>query len=111
MPLPSCQVVEVSDYPRGQVVAAQCTTDALLRLQGAQDPQSRAVARLADGARGPDHVIKLGAGAKVITCPLGNAVIPPPAQLMKAGGHSEEGYFLAAKGLVLTLYTNAPSVR
>jgi hypothetical protein len=103
VPLPSCQVVEVSDYPRGQVVAAQCTTDALLRLQGAQDPQSRAVARLADGARGPDHVVKLAAGAELITCPLGNAVIPPPAQLVKAGGHSEEGYFVAAKGLVLTL--------
>jgi hypothetical protein len=103
VPLPSCQVVEVSDYPRGQVVAAECTTDPLLRLQRAQDPQSRAVARLADRARRPDHVIKLAAGAEVIACPLGNAVIPPPAQLVKAGGHSEEGYFVAAKGLVLTL--------
>ena len=27
----------------------------------------------------------------------------PPAQLVKAGGHSEEGYFVATKGLVLTL--------
>jgi hypothetical protein len=101
--LPSCQVVEVSDYPSGQVVAAECTTDAPLRLQRAQHPYSRVVASFADRARGPDHVIKLAAGAELIACPLGDAVIPPPAELMKARDHSQEGYFVATKGLVDTL--------
>jgi hypothetical protein len=95
--------MQVPDHPCGQVVAAKGTTDLPLLLQAAQDPYSRAVARFADRARGPEHVIELPAGAEVITAALGDAVIPPPSQLVQAGSHSDEGYFVPNKGLVLIL--------
>lgn len=94
--------MQVSDHPRGQVIAAEGTTDLPLLLQTTQHAQSRAVAHLANRAGGPKNVIELAARAKLITRAFADAVIPPPGQLVKAGGHSEQGYFVTAKGLVLT---------
>ena len=94
--------MQVSDHPRGQVIAAEGTTDLPLLLQTTQHAQSRAVAHLADRAGGPEDVIELAACAKLIARAFADAVIPPPGQLVETGRYADESYFVTAKGLVLT---------